>query len=404
MKMAYRYRINIAVFVSLLFTACLLAGCGAVNSADGGDIAVTAAEATTQTAASAAETPAATEPETVELIEDAVVDADFIKTAHSGADGRPPVAKVAGLDVTQPEYIFMMNKFKSGHMLNTGITAGADEDVNFWIKTNSSGKTRLDEAREAVLSEMHKLKACQLIAEERGISLGHEEIENISTDFMAQEYRFGGRDEFEKVLLEDYGITLEDYWRISELLALRQMLFDSEMESITVAEEDARDYFDKNPEIFGDLVKIRQILFFHEGDGVKNQRTEEESKKLAEEALESIEAGSDAATLARAVSEEPNASTTGGEHIITRGDQYEPEEVLIWAFGAQPGDSTLIETAYGYYVVYLDDKLIRSFEDFKDDILSSLRDSRLAENVAVWMSDPAYALVVNEEIISGLKI
>lgn len=388
-------------FIALAF-AVTFTGCGAVNIAAEETPKTTVPSVPTSAAPAVAAEEPVTEAAPVAEISDADVDADLMRIAKNGSSDSPSVASVAGSSVTLAEYRFMLNTFKSGMMLNSGIVAGTDEDLFFWTRTAANGKTRLDDAREKVFAELHKMKVCALIAGELGITLGQDEFENISTDIRAQENRFDGRAGFEKVLKDEYEITLSDYWLISELTALRQKLLDAERETIAVSEDEARAYFDENPDIFGDLVKIRQILYYNEGLDLKNPRTEDETKKLAEDAMNTLLAGADADGFARGSSEEQSVSVNGGEHIITRGDEYEPEEILIWAFGAEVGECSVIQAAYGYYVVLLEDKIIRDFDEMKPDIENMLKERRLAEIVAGWVGDPAYALVVDEDALARL--
>ena len=395
-------RMSILITAVILAPLILLLGCGAV-AADNAAATVAAGGAEAgQTEAVSVTTAPVTAPAKIVEIEDIGIDPDFACPQAAADIAELPVALVAGLKITQPEFKFMLNSYKSGILLNSGIVAGSDEDVYFWTRTSSNGSTRLDEARGKVLAELHKLKVCAAIAADRAISLDQDELENINTDLLIQQSHFGGREEFERVLMDDYGITLRDYWDLSTLVSLREKLMTAERESITVSDSAVEEYYDSHQDIFGDLVRIRQILYLNEGEDVERPRTEEETLALAESTLKGIMSGDDMDRIARQNSDEPNAVVTGGEHIITRADEYEPDIILDWAFGAEVGNYTIIATAYGYYIVNLEEKIVRDYEDLKQDIRDILRENELSSHVVDWMNNPVYALKVDEEVIDNI--
>ena len=387
----------------ILALSLIMAGCGAAVTTDAVTTPTTEAAATVQT--TAATTAAATEaavPVTTEEIKDVVIDAEHALLRDGAGDALPPVAQVAGIAVTQPEYRYMLNSYKSALLLNTGIVAGTDEDVNFWNRTAANGKTRMDEARERVLSELHQIKICEALAESRGIRLEDDELGNISTDLRAQENRFGGRADFEKILKDEYGITLSDYWRISESIMLRELLMADEMRSITVADGDIRAFYDQNPDEYGDLVRFKLILLLMEGADIKSERTAEQTEKLANETLEAINGGADFNALIREKSEDPGVVQNNGERVVTKADPYIPGDVLEWLFAAGEGDCTVIETSFGFYIVRLEERVARSFDDVKTGIESALREQKLAAQVSEWLKDPAYAMKIDRVVLESI--
>jgi parvulin-like peptidyl-prolyl isomerase len=383
--------------------AAFTVGCGVSGVEDttalGAETPTTVAVTAATTAPTA--TAAATQASTEEIV-DSVIDEKLASLSGSPIDDLPPVAKVAGLAVTQTEFRYMLNSYKSALLLNSGIEAGADEDVNFWNRKAANGRTRLDEAREKVLSELHQMKICADIADTRGIAIDQDELENISTDLRAQEDRFGGRANFEKILMDEYGITISEYFRISESLKLRDLLLADEREEITIPDGEALSYFGENQDEYGDRIKIRQILFLSEGADVKKERSPEDTKKLAQETLEAVKGGADMALLAEGKSEEPGAALSGGEHIVTKADPYVPSEVIDWAFGAVDGDIECVETSFGFYIVRVEERIVRAFEDARPEIEETLRERILADRVAGWLKDPKYTMHIDRDVLNGI--
>jgi len=381
----------------------LLAGCGGGGSAEAVTHAPVTEPATTQVIVT--ETVTMTEapvPVHVEEIVDVKVDTELFNISNEAVSNLPPVATVAGFGISQSEYRYMLNSFKSLTLLNTGIREDSEEYKYFWDRTAANGKTRLDEARERVLTELHQLKICEVIAKDRGIALEQYEIENISTDLWAQESRFGGRENFEKVLMDDYGITIYDYWNISESVTLRDKLLNDVMEAITIPENEVRGYYDQNIAMYGDDVRLRVILLLMEGADPSNERTPEDTATLANSTLEELRAGADMEMLAIERSEDASVMFDGGERVVGRDDPFLPEAVLEWAFAGGIGGYEIFETSFGYYIVHFEERLSRSFEDVKTDIDIILREQRLASQIADWLKDPAFALKIDREVLNGI--
>ena len=397
--------IGLTILAWTMVFLLMLTACGAENNAA---TTVQAPSSTAEAPSTTAAQPQAAETTTLpaahtEEIEDAVIDKEFAGLTVSGGDGLPPVATAAGFTISQSEYRYMLNFYKSSLLLNAGFDAGADEETYFWTRISSNGKTRMEEARERVLSELHQLKICLAIARNRGIELEQDELENISTDLRAQIDRFGSRDEFEKVLTKEYGIGIDGYWKIDEAIILRDKLLASERESIVIPEDEIKDYYEQNLDIFGDMVRLRKILFLMEGADIKTERTAEETKKLAEETLSALNDGADMDALIAEISEEPYAADGDGERSVTRADPFMPEEILEWAFNAGEGDISIIEASYGYYIVRLDEHITRTYEDSRSAIEDILKDDRLAELIDGWQKDPANALTVDVAVLESIS-
>jgi len=397
------FRQRLALFAAAaLFIFAAFAGCGRIGTTEGAPEVTNSVAFSEQTTAAPATTAEATEAIVTEQLTDVEIDLELAQLAKGAVDDLPPVASVAGRAVTQPEYRFLLNMYKSGLLLNTGIEAGSDEDVNFWSKAAGNGKTRLDEARDMVLAELHQLKICEIIAESRGVALSEEDYANIDTDIRALEDRFDGKDNFDKMLNDEYGITLVQFYKFSEAASLRIKLFENEKESIAIDEKDIKEFYEQNVDLHGDRVRIGRILFHYEGGDLKSPRTEEETKKLAEDMLARLNAGEDLDELARQYSEAPGAAKDGGVRIAARADPFEPEELVAWAFGAAAGDTAVVETPFGCYAAKLFERITWTYEAARADIGNELKERVLADRIAAWLDDPAYAIAVNEDVINGI--
>ncbi len=80
-------------------------------------------------------------------------------------------------------------------------------------------------------------------------------------------------------------------------------------------------------------------------------RTKEEARTRAEDVLRRARGGEDFAALARQFSDEPGASTGGGDlGVFGRGQMVPPFEQAVFAL-AVGAVSEVVETSFGYHVI-----------------------------------------------------
>ncbi|MDR3120453.1 MAG: peptidylprolyl isomerase [Clostridiales bacterium] len=394
--------------VILFFAAAglLLAGCSS-DQPDGGATAPAAQVSEASRTEAAATAPASAEAETTTvLIEEIPEDLSALQLVKAGAaggdfsDSEPPVAELAEQRISQHEFRYLLNSYKSDQLLNTGITRGEAEERNFWTQVTSGGKTRIDEAREIVLKELQNLKVCNAVAQKRGLVLDEDELENLSTDISAKIDRFGGQEGFEELLLDEYGVTLAEYARINAQFALRQKLFEAVEAGIAVPEDEIRAAYDGDRDRYGGAATVRHILFLYEGG--ENQRSNEATRALADKMLEKVRAGEDMAGLALEYSEDPAAAENEGEYSLTRADDFVPE-FIEWAFSAKTGDTGVVETSYGCHVMRLEARADTDLEGAREKIEAELRRRGLASQLGEWMEDSEYAMTVNEAVYGSIS-
>jgi peptidyl-prolyl cis-trans isomerase C len=134
---------------------------------------------------------------------------------------------------------------------------------------------------------------------------------------------------------------------------------------VTVTEEEARKFYDQNPDKFTkpETVKASHILL-----SVDQKATAEEKKKArenAEKLRKELAAGADFAALAKANSSDPSSQQGGDLGYFGKGQMVPAFETA--AFALKPGEiSEVVETQFGYHIIKLTEKKAAEKVEFKE--------------------------------------
>lgn len=127
------------------------------------------------------------------------------------------------------------------------------------------------------------------------------------------------------------------------------------------------------------IASVRHILIGLTGDDGSAKRTKEEALKLAKEVQQRLNNGEDFAKLAKELTDDPGSKETGG--------LYENAEVSLWvpefkkaaieqAVGAV-GDP--VETEFGYHVIKVESRSVKTLDSMKDALRDSLEQKQLQQ-------------------------
>lgn len=180
--------------------------------------------------------------------------------------------------------------------------------------------------------------------------------------------------------VKDYFARHTQEYRLPEQREAAYLLVDpSQLAAKVPADEQAqRAWYQEHREELAqpELVHARHILVKTEG------RTDDEAKKILEGARARLAKGEDFAAVARELSDEPAAKTTGGDlGLFGRGQMAGPFEEA--AFGAQPGSLVgPIQTQFGWHLIEVLEKRPAGtppFEQVKPLVGQRLSAERTAE-------------------------
>ncbi len=140
-------------------------------------------------------------------------------------------------------------------------------------------------------------------------------------------------------------------------------------------------------------IDVRHILFMDENS---------DNKAKAEAALKEWENGEKTeesfASMANELSEDPGSNTNGGLYeAVTPGQMVDTFDAWCFDPARKPGDSGIVETSYGYHVMY--------FVDHGDpawmmDARTRIQDQRYSE----WLTQQQsiYTVTLNQDIINSI--
>jgi peptidyl-prolyl cis-trans isomerase C len=184
---------------------------------------------------------------------------------------------------------------------------------------------------------------------------------------------------------------------------LRDKIFNSVTEDITVSEEEIKSYYGENDETLFQVPeqkKVSHILI--KFDVPEGETLNDEIKNKAREQIEDIEQqlkdGADFAELAKQYSQDTLSAENGGDIGFISEGQTVPEFEDA-AFALKSGEvSPIIETYYGYHIIKVleeQDAYIKGFDEVRETIETYLLNNKQIES---WQ-DFVYGLVE----VSGIE-
>jgi len=221
---------------------------------------------------------------------------------------------------------------------------------------------QLAEIKRDILENLIARKVLYQESQKKGIEVDDETINerlaNIKKRF-PEEDSFNGMLE-EMCLTED---TLKAQLR--EGIAIQKLIDREVIDRIEISDKEAKDYYDKNPDLFKQPEKIQAshilIKVEPEGDETRKAGAHKEIKKIQRE----LKMGGDFAELAKKYSQCPSSADGGNLGYFARGQMVKPFEDA--AFSLKKGEiSDIVETTFGYHLIQAGDRNPETISDYKD--------------------------------------
>lgn len=157
-------------------------------------------------------------------------------------------------------------------------------------------------------------------------------------------------------------------------------------EKVRVTEEEARRYYQQNPDRFVEPEKVRlRHILVRRDPAVKEGR--DAARRKAEGLVARIKGGGDFETLARSESDDPSREQGGDLGLVHKGRLMPAVEEA--AFRLKPGVvSDPVETIYGFYILKVEARVPetrRSFDSIKGKLIRDLGDLARQDRMKAWI-------------------
>ncbi len=169
-----------------------------------------------------------------------------------------------------------------------------------------------------------------------------------------------------------------------------------------VTDEDVKAYYDEHiADYTHNEVKASHILISTLGENNEPLPDDQKTKKLelAQEVLKKAQGGEDFAALAKEYSDDPGSAVQGGDLGFFAKGVMVPE-FNDKAFSMEIGEiSDIVETQFGYHIIYLTDKLdeTESLDDVKGMIKDQLKNNKFDDLIKELTSKAK--INVNKELV-----
>ena len=210
------------------------------------------------------------------------------------------------------------------------------------------------------------------------------------------------------------GATLESYIAFMECYYQAMLYYGQQAEQIVVTDEQVDAYFTEHSEEYAangltkdtKLVDVRHILLMPEGgttdENGKTVYSEEEweaCRAAAQAVLDEYLAGELTeerfAELANQYSTDPGSNTNGGLYTdVYVGQMVEPFENWCFDESRVVGDTGLVQTSYGYHVMFFVGSDLAWFETAQADMIGEQADKLVTDALAELPMTVDYASIV----------
>lgn len=301
-------------------------------------------------------------------------------------------------------FLYYFGSMKAEQEMVLQMLGFSEEDIlEFW--TDDSEGTSLEEImRLNALDHLTDNFTLYVLAKEAGYTYDPEllqEIEKEINDFIIQlttpETR--GEDAFFNMFM----ITPQEYKNMQKVELTIEAYINSIYESISVSEEEIAEFYEENKDLVENSLHlhatVRHVLI-----SVDETMTDEEKAEATEKAndiLRRVQAGEDITELAILYSEDPGVEVNNGEYNFHRGAGF-VQEFEEWAFSAQPGDSAIIETQFGYHVMY--SVHVDTIEDLSQELEELVKGHMLRGIVRNIIEESNIEWDIDEDVLNSVTV
>lgn len=174
-----------------------------------------------------------------------------------------------------------------------------------------------------------------------------------------------------KAQIKTLGLSLDQFKsRVTEQSICEQVLDREVRAKVAISEEQARKFYDENPDQFQQVEKVRasHIVILTQELRTGQELTGEQKKQkkeLAGKILKRARDGEDFAKLAKEFSEDPGSRDNGGEYTFPRGQMVPEFEAAAFSLATNQ-ISDIVTTKYGFHIIKVHEKIPAKKEALAD--------------------------------------
>lgn len=261
--------------------------------------------------------------------------------AAPAADIKGPVAKVNGATIDAIELRRARKVLLRGQPAPDGQQAAVDKQA---LEQLLSAELLYQAAAKMEVKDMDKL---------------------VDEKLAQGKARFANEQDFAKAIkdLEMDEKDLRDYTRRDLLIS--KFVESTIVPKVKVTEEDARKFYDQNPDKFTRSESVRASHILIGTDSNTSAEDKKKAREKAEKLRKDLVGGADFAKLAKDNSTCPSSQQGGDLGSFGKGQMVPPFEQA--AFAMKPGEiSDVVETQFGYHIIKLTEKKPAESVSFKE--------------------------------------
>ena len=243
---------------------------------------------------------------------------------------------------------------------------GLDPSLPLKAQKHSEDKTWHDYFLEAATNSVHEIKALYREATLAGNTISEEHVQQIDSDIASLEASVEAQNmSLDYYLSSTYGkqMTLDEYKRIMTESYIAQEYSLQRYNGFEYSDDDIMDYYQSNKRNF-DIVDYRSFFFSSAPEGTSPTQEEIDNAKTSAKSLAEImlSAITDEQSFIKLslqnATDEQKSLYEDESYTLREGVPYSSTpnvDVGDWLFDSSraPGDTTMIETDSGYYVLYM---------------------------------------------------
>jgi len=170
-------------------------------------------------------------------------------------------------------------------------------------------------------------------------------------------------------------------------ISIEQLIEEYFAHNVAVSEEEARAYYDENPDSFKRPEQVRASHILIRFDPQADESQKSEAREKLENIRRKLQEGGDFAALAQEFSDCPSGANGGDLGYFRRGQMTKPFEDA--AFALSPGEvSDIVETRFGYHLIKLAEKKAETpipFEEVREKLGQYLKKKKVQGQVTTHL-------------------